>query len=64
MCLEFLYKIFMKYFSFLEELREISQMPIGVHIKYLLSLSDLNGTWTFSTNFQEVLKYQISWKSL
>ena len=35
-------------------------MHIDVHIKYLLSLPGFNETRNFSTNFEEVLKYQIS----
>jgi len=38
-------------------------MYIGLHVKYVLFLSDFNETWTASTNFQQLLKYQISWKS-
>ena len=33
-------------------------MYFGLHVKYLLFLSDLNDTWVFSTYFQ------ISWKSV
>ena len=37
-------------------------MYIGLHVKYLSCLSDFNQTWTFFTDFQVILKYQISWK--
>jgi hypothetical protein len=36
---------------------------IGLHIKYLLFLSDCNETWIFSTDFRKVRKYLFSLKS-
>ena len=39
-------------------------MYIRFQVKYLLFLSDFTDTWIFSTDIWEILKYQISWKSV
>jgi len=36
-------------------------MYIGLHVKYLLFLSDFNET--FLTDFQKILRYPISWNT-
>ena len=42
-------------------------MYIGLHVKYLLFLSDFNETWIFSTDFQKILTYSMlqsaSWEA-
>ena len=64
-CFDFLYSVCLKNFSFYEELSEMwSKGLIGVHVKYLLLLSEFNKTWIFSTDSAKILKYQISWKSV
>ena len=41
-----------------------SKMYIGLHLKYLLFLSDCNENLIFSADFRKILKYQISRKSV
>ena len=36
------------------------KMYIGLHVKYPLFLSDIKEACIFSTDFQKILKYQIS----
>jgi len=65
-CFAFLYNFYLKHFSFYKKkISEIRcEMYSGLHVKYTLFLSDFNETWTFSTDFRKVFKYQISWKSV
>ena len=39
-------------------------MRIGLHVMYLLILSDFNEREFSGQNFQKLPKYQISWKSV
>jgi hypothetical protein len=45
-CFGLLYKFYLKYFSSWEELNEVwTEMYVGLHVKYRLSVSDFNETW-------------------
>jgi hypothetical protein len=55
----------LKHFSLWEELSEIlPKIHAGPQVKYPLFLSDFNETCIFSTHFHNILKYQISRKSV
>jgi hypothetical protein len=59
--LQFLSEIF----PFLRRItRNMIKICIGFYEKFLLFFLDFNETLIFSTGFQQILKYQISWKSL
>ena len=42
----------------------IIDVYLGVHVKYPLFVSDVYETWLFWADFQNVLKYKLSWKSV
>ena len=63
MCSDFLYKFCLKNFSFYEEMSDKwSKIYFGLHVKYKLFLSYLNGSSSFSTDFRKVLniRFQVN----
>jgi hypothetical protein len=61
MCFDFSLQFFLEHFSFYDKFSEIlSQMYIDLHIKYPLSLPDVNETWFFPKEFRRVanIKFQ------
>jgi hypothetical protein len=61
MCaLIFLYKILTETFLILRRNeRRVIKMYIGIHVKYLLFLTDFTETLISSTDFRKILIYQI-----
>jgi hypothetical protein len=59
--LQLLYKIF-----FIREIpeRDMMKIYIGLHVKYPFLLSDFNKTWFASTDFRNIFKHKILWKSV
>ena len=54
-------QIYLKCFSSDEELSETApQMYTGLHVKYPLFILDFNQTWIFLTDYQKIIKHQIS----
>jgi len=63
-CFDFLYNC-PKYFSFKKKiLRSVIINIYWFSCKGLVIISDFNETWIFSTDFREVIKYQILLKSV
>ena len=62
----FLTNFCLKSFSFPEEMNHaLSQMSIGLHVKFPLFLSNCNEICIFWTVFfRKILDYQISWRSV
>jgi hypothetical protein len=63
-CFDILYNFCLKNFSFQKEFSEtLSKLYTGLLVKYPLLLQDFSETGTFFTDFQKILRYQISRKS-
>jgi hypothetical protein len=64
-CFHFLHKFSWNIFHFRNNWARYDQkMYISLHIKYLLFLPVFNDTWISLTDFQKILIYQISQKSI
>jgi hypothetical protein len=62
MCFDFLYKFVWNNSHSKRKWEDMHvKMYIGLHVRYLLSLSDCNESGIFSTDFRKILKYHISW---
>jgi hypothetical protein len=60
---DFVYKFFLKNFSFQKDLSEIpSKLYVGFHLNYSSFLSYLKEIRIFSADFRKILKYKILWK--
>jgi hypothetical protein len=64
-CMIFFYKFWLQHISFQEKFSmTLPPMYTGLHVNFPLFLSDFSHTCILSTDFQKLLKYKISWKSV
>ena len=60
MCILIFSTILSETFLILRRTEQDKKIYIGLHVKYLLFLSNFNDTVIFSTNFRKILEYHIS----